>query len=119
MIGVDIVYLIRFKSIIESKNGEKLIRRIYTDDELIQCQNKCKEERIQSLAGRFAIKEAVIKASKGELTMSDLHNIEIRQDSKGFFDVLIMKDSISCRQYKASISHDGEYVLAVSSVANC
>jgi len=114
MIGVDIVYLVRFKHIIEGKNGERLIKRIYTEDELKQCNGKNNEGLIQSLAGRFAIKEAVIKASKGELTIADLRSIEIKQDSKGFLDVFITKDGVCCRRYEASVNHDGEYVVAVS-----
>jgi holo-[acyl-carrier protein] synthase len=117
LIGVDIVYLPRFQRIIEGYNGERLLRRIFSEEELRQCEGKGPEARIQSLAGRYAVKEAVIKASKGEIDISSLAAIEIRQDASGAFEVWISIEGVLCRHYEASLSHDGEYAVAVAIMA--
>lgn len=114
MIGVDIIFLPRFKRALEGTIKEKLLTRIFTDYELSQCIDKDEESKIQSLAGRFAVKEAVIKASKGELNISDLKIIEVQQSSSGFLDVFIGRDNVSCTAYDASISHDGDYVIGIA-----
>lgn len=114
MIGIDIVYLPRFSRAIEGRNGERLIRRIYTEDELRQCEGKGPEARIQSLAGRFAAKEAVIKASKGELGISSLRRIEIRQYLSGAIEARVSIEGLPYEWYEVSLSHDGDYAVAVA-----
>jgi holo-[acyl-carrier protein] synthase len=55
-VGVDIVEIERVESAIK-REGERFLRRVYTETELGACQS-----RIPSLASRFAAKEAVMKA---------------------------------------------------------
>jgi phosphopantetheine--protein transferase-like protein len=120
LIGVDIIYLPRFKRAFEGKNKERLISHIYSNDELSQSSDKSEDTKIQSLAGRFAVKEAVIKASKGELNISDMKVIEVRQSSLGYLEVLVGRDNISCTVYDVSVSHDGDYVVGIAMrVENC
>jgi holo-[acyl-carrier protein] synthase len=54
-IGVDIVEIERIESAIK-RGRERFLNRIYTEAELRTCQ-----DRISSLASRFAAKEAVMK----------------------------------------------------------
>lgn len=54
--GVDIVELHRIAGVVE-RYGDRFLRRIYTQGELDFCRG-----RIPQLAGRFAAKEAVMKA---------------------------------------------------------
>ena len=54
-IGVDIVEIERVESAI-TRGGERFLRRVYTETELRTCQ-----DRLPSLASRFAAKEAVMK----------------------------------------------------------
>ena len=54
--GVDIIELDRI-SVVMKRWGERFLRRIYTRDEQTYCR-----DRIPQLAGRFAAKEAVMKA---------------------------------------------------------
>jgi len=114
LIGVDIVYLPRFRRALEGTYKEKLIKRIYSDDELLQCSDKSDDAKIQSLAGRFAVKEAVIKASKGELNISDLKLINVHQFPSGYLEVLVSRENVTCTVYDASISHDGDYVVGIA-----
>lgn len=54
-IGIDIVEIERIESAIK-RGRERFLQRIYTEAELRTCQ-----DRISSLASRFAAKEAVMK----------------------------------------------------------
>ena len=54
--GVDIIELDRIRAAIE-RWGERFVQRIYTEGERAYCRG-----RIPQLAGRFAAKEAVMKA---------------------------------------------------------
>ncbi len=54
--GVDLVSLPRFARALE-RQGERLLRRLFTPAEIEQCGG-----RVESLAARFAAKEAVAKA---------------------------------------------------------
>jgi holo-[acyl-carrier protein] synthase len=54
--GVDLIEIARIEEVI-SRHGKHYLERIYTSNELEQCG-----KRTESLAGRFAAKEAVVKA---------------------------------------------------------
>ena len=81
--GVDIVELARFRKAVR-RGGEAFIQRVFTPDEIAYARAR-KRTTLQHLAGRFAAKEAVIKA------LSQLHGraapamnrIEIRNDRLG------------------------------------
>jgi len=114
MIGIDIVYIPRFQSLIEGTNSTKLIQSIFSESELQQCKNKNDEARLQSLAARYAAKEAVIKASKGRLNISDLKNITIIQYPQGYLESIVHFKDGTESYYEISISHDGEYAVGVA-----
>jgi len=57
--GVDLVDSGRLAGSIE-RHGAKFLDRVYTPHEQAYCKTRRKSE-IQSLAGRFAVKEAVLK----------------------------------------------------------
>jgi holo-[acyl-carrier protein] synthase len=54
--GVDLIEISRIEEVV-ARHGRHYLERIYTPAELDQCG-----KRIESLAGRFAAKEAVAKA---------------------------------------------------------
>ena len=54
--GIDLIEIERFSQAYQ-RHGERLLARIFTDQERLENQ-----ERIESLAARFAAKEAVSKA---------------------------------------------------------
>ncbi len=97
MIGTDIVYIPR----IELK--ESLIRYILTEDEYTQfLLLKNDKRRKEYLAGRFAAKEAIFKATQDPnyLSYSILNEDNGRPYVKNHPEIQI------------SLSHDGEYALA-------
>ena len=58
-IGTDIVECLRIAQIIE-RHGELFINRVYTDHEIRYCSSR--KAATQHFAGRWAAKEAVLKA---------------------------------------------------------
>jgi len=58
-LGTDIVEIIRIGQMIE-RHGELFLNRIFTDDEVRYCQRR--KQSYQHFAGRWAAKEAVMKA---------------------------------------------------------
>jgi len=57
--GIDLVECGRLAGIIE-RHGERFLRRVFTSGELAYCRGR--KRQIEHLAGRFAAKEAVLKA---------------------------------------------------------
>lgn len=80
--GVDMVDCSRLAASVE-KFGQKFLDRIYTPIEQEYCKTRKKSE-IQSLAGRFAVKEAVLKViGTGWRDGIAWTDIEIRNEPSG------------------------------------
>ena len=58
-IGVDIVDVARVQALLD-RYGERFLRRVYTEAETAYAMGG--ENRAERLAGRFAVKEAMMKA---------------------------------------------------------
>lgn len=58
-IGTDIVECLRIAQMIE-RHGELFIGRVYTQHEIEYC--RCRKQATQHFAGRWAAKEAILKA---------------------------------------------------------
>ena len=58
-IGVDIVDIARIQALLD-RYGERFLRRVYTEAETAYAMSGA--NRAERLAGRFAVKEAVMKA---------------------------------------------------------
>jgi holo-[acyl-carrier protein] synthase len=58
-IGTDIIECLRIGQMIE-RHGELFISRVYTEHEIQYCQSR--KQAIQHFAGRWAAKEAILKA---------------------------------------------------------
>jgi holo-[acyl-carrier protein] synthase len=71
-VGLDLVEIDRIKRILE-RHGERFLTRVYTEREIVDS-----EGRAESLAARFAAKEAVMKAL-GTGAM-DFRDIEVFRD---------------------------------------
>ncbi|MDD7383367.1 MAG: NAD(P)H-hydrate dehydratase [Peptoniphilaceae bacterium] len=104
MIGNDIVSINKIKSVLDK--NPKFLNRIFTNDE-INYINK-KTNKIQTIAGMFAAKEAIVKALK--LNIRDIlkKNIEIRHEyssPEGFY---------KGQKIEVSISHQGDYAIATA-----
>ena len=99
MIGIDLVYLPEFKQQL-TKGGQTFINKAFNPSEQ-------KDDRIEHLAGLWAAKEAVIKAS--DLSAGDWLEINITSDGTGK-PTAIVGDN----EYAISITHHGDYAVAVA-----
>ena len=85
-LGTDIIECLRIAKMIE-KHGELFLNRVYTKNEIAYCSSR--KGANQSYAGRWAVKEAVLKAmgtgwSRGirwkdiEVVRSEEHTSELQ-----------------------------------------
>ncbi len=80
-IGTDIIECLRIAQMIE-RHGELFISRVYTPHEIQYCQSR--KAATQHFAGRWAAKEAVLKAlGTGWRKGISWRDIEVRNDPGG------------------------------------
>jgi holo-[acyl-carrier protein] synthase len=80
-IGTDIVECLRIAQMIE-RHGELFIGRVYTQQEIQYCQSR--KQATQHFAGRWAAKEAVLKAlGTGWRRGISWRDVEIRNERSG------------------------------------
>lgn len=104
-IGIDILNINRFKKI--TINNPKILKRVFTENELNLFENY--KNKYLHLAGRFSLKEAIIKAGKDYLNIKSFKDIEILKDECG--KPLITKPN---GKIFVSVSHDGDYVVSIA-----
>lgn len=114
-LGNDIVEIARIKGVL-SRYPEKFLHRVFTPYEQAYCLKR--KEPALHLAGRFAAKEAVVKALgtgfRQGITWLD---IEINQDSLGKPCVVCspaMKELFNSPFFHLSISHCDQYATAIA-----
>ena len=79
--GIDIVECLRIAQMIE-RHGELFINRVYTDHEIEYCRGR--KAATQHYAGRWAAKEAVLKAlGTGWARGLSWTDMEVRNDEAG------------------------------------
>ena len=103
MIGIDIVDIRKFSK----KASDKFSKKIFTKSELTYSSNK--KNSLQTLAGIFAAKEAVIKANNLNLAYILRKKIEILHQNSKPVAYINNKSIIG----DISISHDGNYAIAI------
>jgi holo-[acyl-carrier protein] synthase len=107
-LGTDLVRISRFEA-----RTDNFLRRSFTEQELSLSGGKA-----QSLAGRWAVKESVLKALGVGMALP-FTDIEVRSDALGR-PVLVLAgvaaeraSELGIEQWSVSISHDGDYAIAV------
>ncbi|MGB7438418.1 MAG: holo-ACP synthase [Candidatus Acidiferrum sp.] len=115
-IGIDVAEVKRIAAVIESQK-ERFLRRVYTLDEVAYCEQF--KNRYERYAGRFAVKEAAMKAlgtgwSRG-VRWVDLEVVRQR----GGRPTLVLKgqakkiaESLGVKSIAISITHTAEQALA-------
>lgn len=102
MIGIDIVDVTRIGKALE-RHGERFLAKVFTPSEIAYARSKKRME--ESLAGRFAAKEAFMKARGERLDWKD-----IEVSSKGGKPYITYKGN---RYDGVSISHERSYAVSV------
>lgn len=110
--GVDLIEIARIEEVI-ARHGKHYLERIYTPAELEQCG-----KRTESLAGRFAAKEAVAKALGCGIGDVSWQEIEILGDEQNA-PVLTLHgaakqkaDESGLSSWSVSISHSQSHSVA-------
>lgn len=102
MIGIDIVDIRRIAGMVE-RYGDRFLEKVFTPAEVGYAEKRKRKE--ESLAGRFAAKEAFMKASGRRLVFTD---IEVLSESGKPY---IMYHGV--RYDNVSISHERSYAVSV------
>lgn len=109
--GVDIVSIPRMK---EACSKEAFLRRVFTDAEIEYARSRRRPER--HLAGRFAAKEAFVKAlGRGILSGMGLKEIEVVNGPLGRPGIRLTEAAASMTSgapVHLSISYAGEFAIA-------
>lgn len=104
-VGVDIVFLPDFAKAMKQKG---FLKRVFTPREIQYC--KSRPASLRHFAARFAVKEAAYKAIGKPLSY---RLFEVQNASSGK-PLLTLKPPLSKKvSCQASMSHTGEYALAV------
>jgi holo-[acyl-carrier protein] synthase len=112
-IGNDIIEVTRIKANVE-RYGERFLKRVFTEREQAYCLKR-KEPSIH-LAGRFAAKEAVVKAlGTGFSQGISWLDVEVYNDESGKPFIAVsprLLEQFNAPQFLISISHCQEYATA-------
>ncbi|MBI1794744.1 MAG: holo-ACP synthase [Chloroflexi bacterium] len=110
--GVDLIEISRIEEVV-ARHGKHYLERIYTAAELEQFG-----KRIESLAGRFAAKEAVAKAlgcGIGELTWKEIEILGDEQNAPALIlhgAALEKAKEFGLATWSISISHSMSHAVA-------
>lgn len=113
--GIDVVSIARMK---EAAKKELFLQRVFTNAEIEYARSKKRPER--HLAGRFAAKEAVMKAlSRGILSGMSLRDIEVVKGEDGRPGIRFGESAAGAlpgRPVHLSISYTSEFAFAVCAI---
>ncbi len=114
-VGVDIIEVSRIKAAIE-RWGERFLKRIYTPHEVAYCRSL--ERPFESFAGRFAVKEACMKAlGTGWADGVKWRSFEVKNDKLGKPYVIMdneLEKRVDGKKILVSISHTENYAAGVA-----
>ena len=102
-VGIDLVKIDRFKKIPFDKN-ESFYKKNFSEEEIEYCLRF--QEPYKHFAGKFAIKEATIKAINKKIELLEIKTYHDKSKPK----VSIINEEID---FKVSVSHDGDYAIAI------
>ncbi len=114
--GVDICSVIRIKNVYQ-KFGEKFLRRILTDKELLYVKSSA-PHLVTRLAARFAAKEAMLKVLGTGIVGTSWKEIEVSRAVSGEPSIVlygrakVRASELGLKNIALSISHEKEYAVA-------
>ena len=113
MIGIDIIKISRMHNLME-RFGEKGLKRFLCNEERLLVKNA------KNAAGYWAAKEAFSKAIRSGIGKEcSFADIQIYKDSKGAPKIALSRrviEAFEIEDVSLSITHDGEYAIAVVAV---
>ena len=114
--GIDLVDCPRIEQLLE-RHGDRFLARVFTEAERTYAD--ANRNRIETLAGRFAAKEAVLKMIgtgwRGKIAWTDIeviNNPAGRPEVKLSGEVLDIAKSLGLGPISISISHTANFAMA-------
>jgi holo-[acyl-carrier protein] synthase len=110
--GVDLVEIARVRDVL-ARHGDRFLRRVFTDAELRDCAG-----RAESLAARFAAKEAVAKALGRGIGEVGWHDIEVAGNEHRAPSLVLhgagktAAANLGLHTWSLSLSHTHEHAMA-------
>ena len=110
--GVDIIEIPRIKQVLD-RYGQRFLNRVFTPDEIAYCRG-----RAANLAGRFAAKEAAMKALGTGVRGVSWKDIEVIRADSGAPSLRLhgraekRAERLQVGEMSLSISHSREYAVA-------
>ena len=110
--GIDLIEIERVADAI-ARNGERFLQRVYTPRELVDCGG-----RAESLAARWAAKEAAAKALGCGIGDVSWQEIEVQRDENGAPSLHLYGEAarMAARQgletWSVSLSHSQSHAIA-------
>lgn len=114
-IGIDAVDIDRFREVLTRRPG--LIERLFTSDEREHLVERV--DAVPSLAARFAVREATMKALRVGLGAFDFHDVSVAIDEGGAPRLRVagraatLAAQAGVREWMVSISHTDSVAMAV------
>ncbi len=111
-VGTDLVEIARVAAVIR-EYGERFTGRVFTEAELVDCA-----DRAESLAARWAAKEAAAKALGTGIGQVAFQEIEVVRGASGQPKLLLqgraaaLAAELGLTQWALSLAHDGGLALA-------
>jgi holo-[acyl-carrier protein] synthase len=111
-VGVDLVETARIGRAL-ARYGDRFLQRVYTPAEIAYCRG-----RVQSLAARWAAKEAVSKALGLGIGFIRWRDIEVRNDVRGapFLELHGQAEAVArelgLKDWAISLTHTAEQAVA-------
>jgi len=117
--GVDLAEVDRIQQALEdSRIGRRFRQRVFTEKEIAYCENR-RRGKYESYAGRFAAKEAVMKAlGRGWGSKVCWLDIEVVRARSGKPEIALhdktaeLADQLGIRRWALSITHTKQHGLA-------
>jgi holo-[acyl-carrier protein] synthase len=104
-IGTDIVDINRFKNK-PLKNNSNFYKKIFSNSEIKYCQKF--RSPYEHFAGKFAIKESVIKAIPEKISFIDISTTHNKSKPK-----ILLKNNLNKKyRFLVSVSHEKNYAIA-------
>jgi holo-[acyl-carrier protein] synthase len=116
-VGVDLTAVADVERSL-AEQGERYVRRLFTDHEVESCDGAA-GPRAESLAARFAAKEAVVKVLRPDGARPEWRDIEVRRQASGACDIVLyggaaeLAASEGIDQLSVSLSHEAGMAVAV------
>lgn len=112
--GIDLIEIHRIKRAMD-RHGDRFLKRFFTEQEIVFCDG-----RARSLAGRFAVKEAVAKALGTGIGDFNWTDIEVVCDGRGRPELVLHNQALEQAarlglvEWSISISHSETHAIGLA-----